>query len=342
MPLALDPFTLLKWLISPQALMLGKKEADPSIWRILSDLEKGRQKRIHPGTEARIWKLVQDRWPLLNPSLLAELRGQPDCLPWEGAIAVLDLVVRASGGPPWCVLGAEAIRLEQLSIPVEEALERGDFHVARDLMATSNMPQLECLPVIISQIDCSGDKGRFAVTAAPVVIVTTLYLLACVEADSNDKSVALGARLIPEMRDGTLVRPMRRWLEGFKEEYELRTEERLAQFLLTGQDEKTSQREVRKWWSGEIPAWTRVRRMARALSQATGRNDIDPLERMLRVGLAAVRLLDRLLSSSLSIHARHLPYDPYGPFREYPAMLAHARKVKTGLLADANSPASTN
>jgi len=333
MVLALPPDKLLEWLdVSLPAMLLGKKESDPTLWRILSNVKKGRQKRIHPRTEAALLARMQVKCPVSN--LMDEIGRVPDAPPWERTIRAFNSGHRLAGSPPLLVLEVEAIRLERLAIPVKEVVRLGDFHAARNLLVAANMPPLDCWPEIISQIECSGGKDRFVVTATPVVIASTLYLLACAEVDMVEAGEALGARLIPEMRDGVLVRPMRRWLEAVMEEKGLRTQRSLARFLLTDQNEDTSRLELRKWWSGQgVPAWTRVRTMARAISRATGRNDTDTLEKMIQIGLGAVRLLDGLLVLSMAVQEHHAPYDPWGAFRDYPAMLAHARKVKAGLPA---------
>lgn len=247
----------------------------------------------------------------------------------------LNMGFRRGGNHPLLTLEVEAIRLERLAIPVIEAVEHGDFQAAFDQIASADMPPLPCLQGIMAQIDCQGSRDRFAFSTGPVFIVTTLYLLACAEADWCDEGEPLGERLLPKIEDKTLVRPMRRWLEAVKESFGLPSRGSLALFLLPGRDERTSRREVAEWWSdGKWPAWSRVPMMARAMARATRRNDVATLEKMIRTGLGAVRLLDELLVLSVAIQNHHLPdYDPWSPFLDYPLMVAHARKVKAGLPA---------
>ncbi|HLO77103.1 MAG TPA: hypothetical protein VK196_11675 [Magnetospirillum sp.] len=334
MVLALPPDTLLEWLgFELPAMLLGKKEkATEPLRKALNNLKAGRQKRVHQKTEAALLGRMLAKVPV--PGLLDEIRQLPDGPPWERAMRSLNMGLQRGGTPPLTTLEAETIRLERLAIPVKDAVGRGDFQAAVDQIARADMPPAPCLQGIMGQIDCRGSKDRFAQTAAPEVIVTTLYLLACAEADWCDEGDPLGERLLPEIRGNKLVRPMRRWLEAIMETNGLRSQRSLVRFLLGDRAEDTSRPELRRWWrSGTIPAWTKVPEMARSISRETGRKDADTLEKMIRTGLGAVRLLDGLLVLSIAVQNHHLPYDPWAPFRDYPAMLAHARKVKAGLSA---------
>jgi len=327
--IAMLDFSLPKWL-------LGKEENDPTMWRILSDMESGRTKRPQRKTEERVIELMTEKEPV--PGLMEQLRQIPDGSPWKVFITSFNLGAVASGGTPYLVLGTESLRLEQLAVAAREALRQGNFPAAYEQIERWEMTPLPSLQWVMDQIDCHGTTERFAATAAPLVIMTTLYLLACWEVDSFDKNGhRLTGMLLPEMRKGELIRPMTRWLEGVKEKNGIPTMRALSDHLLAPSSKDKSpdnlRREVRKWYGGgEIPAWSRVPLIVGSLAGVFGHDNKDAIEFKVWAGLCMVRILDGLLAFSIKIRDLHLPdYDPLAPFRDYPLMFAHARQVKAAL-----------
>jgi hypothetical protein len=332
MVFALPPnaiFEMLDWSVAKWLLV--NKKSNPTKWRILSDIEAGKTKRPRLATVKWLLRLFIKKVRI--PGIVRQIRQIPDGLPWERAIRSFNIGNVAAGGEPSRTLEQESLRLERLADTAKVAIQQGDFQTAYDHIGRSKMPPLPSLKWIMGQIDCRGPIDRFAASACPLTIVTTLYLLACLEVDKYDADEASGAeRLLPELRDGCLIRPMTRWLEGVKAANELPTVHALYDCLLAQGDDDV-RREVRKWrGQGDIPSWSRVTPMVSSISEKFGRDKKDEIERKVRMGLAIVRILDGLLKCSLEIRDRYFPdYDPLAPFRDYPLMYAHAGKVKAAL-----------
>ena len=347
MVIAFPPENIIEWLgVSPKKFFLGSKEEEESLWKIWDSLEKGGQKGLQAKTAKKLRERIEKKLPDLTLLDKLDTLNDKGLRPWEAIVRASNL---ASRNRPLVTLEAEAIRLERLAVPIKAAVARSDFRAAYELIEKADMPSFPCLSMIISQIEYEGPKDRLIQTTLPLAVATTLYLLACAEADRSDDGEVMSERLIPEIRNGELFRPMRLWLEAVKANYGLRTQKKISEFLLKARDdeqdyeermkrEKTRLRELRKWWSGrEFPSWTRVPTMALAVSRATKQNspeNTSEIAKEIRIGLGIVRILDGLMVQSILAQNLFLPdYDPWGPFRDYPLMLSHAREVKAGLSA---------
>lgn len=324
-----------QWLgVSPETNFLGDrcdKEAN-SLRKSIERIKAGKQKRLNPETEKKLRKRIDKKLP--DPTLLSKLDILNDqrLPPWEATVSAFN---EASGNFPLVTLEAEAIRLERLAVPIKAAVSRSDFRAAYDLIEKADMPLFHCLPRIISQIDYQSSQDRLTQTAIPLAVATTLYLLACAEADGAVDGEEIVGKLLPEMKNGEVIRPMRRWLENAQEAMGLRTKVSLAKTLLPPPNKlSTSTALLRKWRSGqEMPSWARVRTMVDGVEQKTGGNKAE-IEAKIKIQLCIVRILDGLMVQSILVQNLILSdYDPWGPFRDYPLMLAHARSVKAGLSA---------
>ena len=178
---------------------------------------------------------------------------------------------------------------------------------------------------------------RFATTASPVVIMSTLYLLACWAVDwFGADTPPNGITILPEQRGERVVRPMTRWLESVKATHGLPTVRALSDYILApsskDEDVETLRRVFRRWWTqGEVPPWSRVPHIARSISEVLGK-PVEQIRGQLTEALGMIRLMDGLLEYSLKIRDHLLPdYDPLSPFRGYPLMRSHALEVKAAL-----------
>lgn len=341
MVFALPPHTLISMLdLSWPKILLGSKKADPTAWRILNDLFTGKTKRPQQKTLDRIGAQISEKFSAGRPFDVFDMaRETPDGRPWETLTAMWNAGVMASGGEPMATFSTEAVRLERIADAARAAAKVGDLRKAFDHIQGWDLNTLSCQQWIMAHIDCSGSLEQFQRTAAPLVIVATLYLLACWAVDFSGPDVPQRSfSIMPEQRGDRMIRPMRRWLEGVKSDRNIRTLDDMADFLLRPspkEDVETLRRQFRKWWQrGEVPAWSMVPRIVASLSQVLRAEHPAEIEKKINIAMAAIRFVDNLLTHSLAIRDKILPkYDPLAPFRDYPQMRRHAAEVEAALSA---------
>lgn len=331
--------------LSVPKMVLGGKDNDPSMWRILTDMNAGRTLRPQQKTLRRLETLLI--------SSLNRLTGEsPPCgflskkanvsgdRPWEFCVAALNegrIQADPNFDPSLDLFGIEAIRFDQIACHTNKAfLDQGNYQAAVEHIKSQwTLSHLPSSQWVIENIDTSDSRDRFIVTALPLTIITTLYLLACWSVGFEISSNAIS--VMPERRGERLVRPMTRWLEGIKVRDEIQSVRSLSDYFLyprtESEDIDTLRRLFRRWWTkGEIPPWSRVPHIANSISRVIVQAESKEISEELHWALTTIRVVDRLLSLSLEIKEHCLPdYDPLLPFQDYELMLEHARKAKAAL-----------
>lgn len=333
--------------LSLPKLLLGSKEVNLTAWRVLSDLIAGKTKRPQQRTLEKFANLAVARLnSTRTPSdFLEMLKGIPDGRPWEVSLASWNAGRRAVApdyDPSVELFNVEAARMEQIAYEAaRKAKEQGDWKGAVDEIRRWELCRLPSLQWVLGNLDV-GSQERFVATVSPLIVTSTLYLMACWSVDwYGVEEHATRISMIPEQRGTRLVRPMTRWLEGLKARRKSRTLRTLSDYLLyphsTDEDVETLRRVFRNWWTkGDIPPWSRVPHIVHSLCLVHGEENREQIQDELHMILAMIRLMDKLLQFSLEIRDRWLPdYDPLAPFRDAPLISEHAREAKTALLLQA-------
>lgn len=334
MVFALTPDHIQRILGYPQ--MLGKT---PTEKRVFRDLVRGRTKRPQAKTFDLLMRRLSEGFGVPNSEfdILEVAKSIPDGPPWETSIASWNAGVIAAGGPEMKLFGGEAIRLEQLANLARREFARGQFKAAVDHILHWGVSDFPNLRHIVERIDCYSTKEQFIRTALPIMISSTLYLLAFFDADYfvGKASPNLGP-LMPRRENGKILRPMRCFLEVVKADKKIRSVRALSDFLLAprtaGEDLDTLRSLFKTWWyNGEYPAWSRVPHIIASTIGVVGeQNQIQA--KGVYIAIALVRLLDWLLSVGEKIQQEQLEwFDPVAVFSDYPAMYARAQKEKAAL-----------
>ena len=340
MPIALSPSEIFRLLdISNAKLLLGKKETDPTLWRILSDAQKGKTQTAYQKTKDKVDRLLRGNVARISgvtptdPSLLDQIEQTPDGSEWEVCISAFEHGLTTAETKPPTFFSTEATRLDRASRPIKTLIEAGEFELALQEIKRVDMPSTPSFDNILGQIECGRGSERFIASACPIVIYTTLYLLACWEVDYTLGDEPSNAAFLPIRSDGKDIRPMTRWLGFLRTKFELTTISSLAEFLLTTIDEDSSVPELKKWYyRGVIPAWSRVPTIATSLAQKLSPDDREQIEFELICRLAVLRILNGLLDFGLEIQKHHHPaFNPMALFQDYSLMLAYAEERKKGL-----------
>lgn len=337
MVIALPPSAILTLLdISMSKMLLGKKESDPALWRNLSDAKKGKTRKVQRKTKDKIERLLTEtfkRWSGVKPSNSDLLEQIPNGSEWETCIAAYQRGLSMAGGEPPDFFMSEALRLDRASRPIRALIDAGDFECAMQELRRSDMPSTPSINSILDQLECKGGSERFYASVSPIVIPSTLYLLACWEIDNIGEKEPSYEVFLPIMRDGKKIRPMTRWLDYLSAKFDLTTKRELANLLLADIDEDTSVPELKKWYyHGIFPAWTRVPTIATSLAQKFCTDDRKQIEFELISRLAGLRLLNGLLDLGVNIRDKHSPtFDPMAAFQDYSLIRAYVRERKKGL-----------
>lgn len=324
-------------------VLLGNKKSNESDWRTLSNLENGKTKHLTPKTKTKLEKLyLAHRKKLYGDGQIPELSfdffNVLDESPWNAVVQSINAGLKASGGAPLPTFTSEAIRLERVANTVRTLASRGNLRGAMEQIEQWELAGLPCVQSILAQIDYKKSAKQNSIILAPLLVITTLYLLACFSVDDDDREPQRKkVSILPELRGERLVRPMRRWLEALKELQGVRTNKELSKRLLASrspdEDAESLQSLFDKWWqNGELVSWQRVPHLVSSLSKFYGEDNADQIKFQVYASLSFVRLMDGLLDLSIEIRDKLLSnYDALSPFSEYPNIRRYALEKKEAL-----------
>ena len=291
---------------NPRDFLIGSQQNAPSLWRILSDYMAGRSKNLQRKTIERFGELFIQRKGLPK-GRLSHPAPNPD--------AIIE-------------------RLDEAERCAKDAIAQGDLPTAFKAICRCGFPEWPSFEEILGRLDLHAPKEHFLLSAEPLLILTSLYLLARLEVDLfGDVNSPVVEHLLPIKRERKLVRPMTRLLESEIDGKCLNTDAEIATYLL-GQNRKSFDsdcREARNWKSGIAPAWNRIDHIWRVLAH----RHPDGAKGEFYFCLLGVKALDGLLSYGEEISKRQSMsnYDCLSPFLDYPLIYDFALAQRGGATA---------
>lgn len=302
-------------------LLLGNKSHNPNDWRWISDVMDGKRTNPHRRKVEQVFATYSEQ--------AIELEQFEDATGWETFCGGL----QSNGSAPYpATFCHEAIRMEKMALQVLNEYNRH----GRVTTSLTDWDFLD-IPSFHAAMLTPHDRNNVEPFIETIRIINSLYLLACWEVDEvGDTDSWLVDRLLPIRRAGKPVLPMRLWMEAMRTSHSDMRLVDLYDCLLVRRSKKedveTLRRVARKWWQkGEIPAWSLVPRIIESLNTAPLSTLKGVSEFGIYASLAIVRILDHLLSSSVTISERYKTWtDPLAPFNDYPTLhsLAQSRATK--------------
>ncbi len=326
--------------IDVREVLFKNKKANAYLWRLVTKLRDDpiavvpwnlfkrlifSKQRWLP-TESAAVELDQYLRDVSSASGLVEGR-----LSWKSAIESLNAGIVRSAGLPLAAFESEVDRLERGADEIEQLIDANDLRDVEKAIARVGLPYWPCLQETILKLNRRNDISAFGAVVPLLRVTTTLYLLSLFRHEFFEGKAESMLVLLPATNGERPVRAMARWHDWYKATF---PEYPLWQMLYGAAGKDSGAPLVRAWRRGDVvPSWDHVGVISRSLAHELN-VDAQEIHIPFRISLMVVRLLDHLLGECISVREKYVPeFDPISPFRDFPLMLEHARKVKAGLAA---------
>jgi len=257
-----------------------------------------------------------------------QVLSAPEGIGWKSDIKLVNLVIEAEGGPPFSTLEFEAARFDHVANDIRGRVASGVF--------VNFLTEIDC--AVYPSFLAAQERRNISISSrldeveSLLQAPTALYLFACLAIDFHPDAAKLFELLLPLRRENQIVHPVARWLERIQTAYpQVKWNETVAG---SNGDIESAGRLIRKWRNGsELPSSRRWNEIAASISSQT-KLELESIKSDFKLALLVIRFLEFLLNKSTQVRRKFLPnFDPVSPFRDFPLMLEHARKVKAGLAA---------